>query len=463
MTPTTTDPDTAERLGGMSSVRQLAGRIRGQLLCPGDAGYDSARRVFNAMIDRHPALIIRCARSADVIEGIGFAQEHGLALAIKGGGHSVAGTAICDDGVVLDLSAMKGAHVDPANRVATVQPGLTLGDLDRATQAFGLATPTGVMSGTGMPGLALGGGLGWLNGKYGLTCDNLLAAEVVTAAGALVHASEHHDEDLLWGLRGGGGNFGVVTSFTFGLHPVSSVLAGSVTYPTGKARAALRLYREFARDCPDELSANASVFQTPAGEPAVSIGFCYIGSIARGQKLLEPLRGLRPDSSSIRPMSYLELQRAPDAGFPSGQQHYWQSGYLTSISDELIDILVEAVGRMPSTASGVGLQQLHGAASRVPATATAFPHRGERYDCLILSQWRDRAQSPQNISWTRELFDAIEPHLATGVYVNNLGEDDRARVQQAYGANHARLAELKRKHDPTNLFRHNHNIAPATS
>lgn len=458
----TTDHESLQRLGGISSVRELAARIQGRLLCPGAAGYDPARRVFNAMIDRHPALIIQCAGAADAAAGIGFARTHQLAISIKSGGHSVAGTAICHNGVVLDLSAMKRVRVDPARSVATAQPGLTLGDLDRATQDFGLATPTGVMSGTGMSGLALGGGLGWLNGKHGLTCDNLLAAEVVTAAGELVCASEQHNEDLLWGLRGGGGNFGVVTSFTFRLHPVDTVLAGSVTYSANKARAALRLYREFAPGCPDELSANASLFQTPDGQLAVSIGVCHAGSIARGEKLLKPLRKSGPEDISIQPSPYVDLQSAPDASFPPGQQHYWKSGYLTAINDELIDVLVESVARMPSTASGVGLQQMHGSASRVPTTAAAFPHRGERYDCLILSQWPDRTQSPQNIAWTRELFDAIQPHLAAGVYVNNLGEDDQLRVQQAYGPNHARLAELKRKYDPANLFHHNHNISPAT-
>lgn len=453
--------DTLERLGGMSSVRELTRSIKGQVIRPGDAGYDAARRVFNAMIDRHPALIIRCAGTADVIEGIGFAQAHKVPISVKGGGHSVAGTAISDGGVVLDLSAMRDAHVDPARRVAIVQPGLTLGDLDRATQTFGLATPTGVMSGTGLSGLALGGGVGWLNGLYGLTCDNLRAAEVVTAAGEVVSASEERNQDLLWGLRGGGGNLGVVTSFAFNLHPVDEVLAGSVTYSTKHAQDALRVYRELASGCPDGLGANASLFRTEDGDLEVGIGVCHAGSIARGEQLLEPLRRLGPKESTIQAMPYLELQRMPDAGFPPGRQHYWKSGYLTAIGDELIDILVEFVARMPSSASGVGLQQLHGAAGRVPATATAFPHRGDRYDCLILSQWADRADSSENIVWTRELFDAIRPYLADGVYVNNLGDDDQLRVRQAYGPNYRRLLELKRKYDPANFFRHNHNISPA--
>jgi FAD/FMN-containing dehydrogenase len=313
---------------------------------------------------------------------------------------------------------------------------------------------------TGLSGLALGGGLGWLNGKYGLTCDNLQAAEVVTATGELIAASAQQNRDLFWALRGGGGNFGVVTSFTFRLHPAGQMLAGAFTYPANKARAALRLYHEFASECPDELGANASLFRTPDGDLAVGIAVCYAGRLSQGEQLLAPLRQLGPEVDAVRPMAYLTLQQAPDDGFPSGQQHYWKSGFLTELSDDLIDVMLDFAARMPSHTSGVGLQQLHGAAGRVPRTATAYPHRGNRYDCLIVSQWPDPAKSPTNTAWTRALFDAIQPYLAAGVYVNNLGADEVERVTQAYGPNHERLVAVKTKYDPTNLFRSNHNIKP---
>jgi FAD/FMN-containing dehydrogenase len=285
----------------------------------------------------------------------------------------------------------------------------------------------------------------------------------VTASGELITASPETREDLFWGLCGGGGNLGVVTSFTFKLHPVAQALAGAFTYPRQKARDALRLYHEFASECPDELGANASLFRNADGDVAVSIGFCYLGPIAHGDRLLEPLRTLGPDLEAVEQMPYPELQRAPDSGFPSGQQHYWKSGYLTELTDGAIDIMLGFLATMPSTTSGVGLQQLHGAASRVETTATAFPHRGNRYDCLILSQWPDPADSSQNIAWTRELFEAIEPFLALGVYVNNLGDEGEERVRHAYGPNYERLLALKANYDPTTLFRHNQNIRPETA
>lgn len=452
-----------QRAGAEGVAGRLAGRLRGQVLLPGMDGYDRARAVFNAMIDRRPAVIVRCAGTGDVVEGVGFARAHGLPVTVKGGGHGVAGRAVCDGGVMLDLSAMRRVAVDPVEQVATVEPGVTLGDLDRATQEFGLATPTGVVSMTGLAGLALGGGLGWLNGKHGLTCDNLIAAEVVTAAGDRVLANADRNPELLWGLRGGGANFGVVTSFTFRLHQVDTVLAGALTYPARKARAALRLYHEFARGCPDELTTALSLSRPGGGEVAVSIVLCCSGPFDRVDRLLGPLRSLGPEVDAIEPIAYPALQSAADAGYPPEQQHYWKSGYLTEIGDELIDVMLDFVARMPSPASGVGLQQLHGVAGRVERSATAFPHRGDRYDCLILSQWPDPADSEHNIAWTSELFDALGPFLATGVYVNNLGDEGDERVREAYGPNYDRLAALKTRYDPTNLFRHNQNIKPLST
>jgi FAD/FMN-containing dehydrogenase len=416
--------------------------------------------VFNAMIDRRPAVIVRCESTADVVESVGFARTHSLPVTVKGGGHGVAGRAVCDGGLMLDMSAMRLVAVDRARRVATVEPGATLGDLDRATQAYGLATPTGVVSVTGVAGLALGGGLGWLNGKHGLSCDNFVAAEVVTAAGDKVFANADENPELLWGLRGGGGNFGVVTEFTFRLHEVERVLAGAVSYPARKARAALSLYHEFASGCPDELTTALSLSRPGGGEPIVSVVVCYASGAEHADRLLQPLRSLGPESDGIELMPYVALQSASDEGYPLGQQHYWKSGFLTEVEDGLIDVMLDFVARMPSAASGVGLQQLHGAAGRVDTSATAFPHRGDRYDCLILSQWPDRADSEENLAWTSELFDALDPFLATGVYVNNLGDEGEQRVKQAYGPNYHRLAALKAKYDPTNLFQHNQNIKP---
>jgi hypothetical protein len=445
------------------AARALANKINGQVLLPGVAGYNGARRVFNAMIDRRPAAIVRCAGAGDVVEGIGFARAHELPVTVKGGGHGVAGRAVADGGVMLDLSPMRRVRVDPLERTATVGPGVTLGDLDRETEPFGLATPTGVVSMTGLAGLALGGGLGWLNGKHGLTCDNLVAAEIVTAAGERVVASADQNPDLLWGLRGGGGNFGVVTSFTFRLHPVQRVLAGAVTYPAGQARSALRRFHEFAGSCPDDISAAVSLSRPGGGELVVTIVVCYAGPFESAHGLPEPLRALNPEPAAITPMPYRTLQAAADEGYPPGQQHYWKSGYLTEIDDDLVDVLIESMTRMPSSASGVGLQQLHGAAARVETSATAFPHRGDRYDCLILSQWPDPADTERNVGWTGELFDALRPFLTNGVYVNNLGDEGEDRVRQAYGPNYDRLAALKTKYDPSNLFRHNQNIRPLTT
>jgi FAD/FMN-containing dehydrogenase len=461
MTATASERDGAvPRRVSRAAARQLAGKLSGQIVLPGVDEYERARRVFNAMIDRRPAVIIRCETAEDVVHGLGFAQAHAVPLAVKGGGHGVAGRAVCDAGVMLDLSAMKSVAVDPDARVVTAGPGVTLGDLDRATQPLGLATPTGVVSVTGLSGLALGGGLGWLNGKHGLTCDNLLAADVATATGDRIVADVDENPELLWGLRGGGGNFGVVTSLTLRLHPVQQVLAGVLSYPARKARAAMVAYRELAREAPDDLSTALSLSRPGGGELAVSIVVCFADGFEKATGLLARLRGLGPEVDEIEPIPYLALQASADEGFPPGQYHYWKSGFVEAIDDEVIDVLLDFVARMPSPGSGVGLQQLHGVAGRVDPSATAFAHRGDRFDCLILSQWPDPSESERNIVWTSELFDALGPFFAAGVYVNNLGDDDGQRVKQAYGANYDRLVALKTTYDPTNLFRHNHNIEP---
>jgi Berberine and berberine like len=319
------------------------------------------------------------------------------------------------------------------------------------------------VSTTGIAGLTLGGGLGWLNGRHGLACDNLISADVATADGQLLRVSGHENEDLFWSIRGGGGNFGVVTSFEYQLHPVDLVLAGGLSYPLSMAPRVLRHYDDFVKAAPDELSTAASLGLTPAGEPTVSIAICYCGPIDEGERVLRPLRTFQsPVDDGIQPMPYTALQSARDEGFPSGRRHYWKSGWLRDVTDGAIETLMRFLPQMPSSASGVGLQQMHGAASRVAPSATAFPHRAEQYDFLILSQWSEATDSDRNLQWTRALFEAMQPHLEESVYVNNLGDEGPGRVQAAYGENYPRLAALKRTYDPENLFRANQNIDPST-
>jgi hypothetical protein len=450
--------------GAASAIRQELGPgLRGEVVCPGDPGYDTAREVFNGMIDRRPLAVIRAVEASDVVGCISFARRHDLALSVRGGGHSVAGNAVRDGAVMLDLSGMTAVRVDPETQTVRAGPGLTLGELDRATQAFGLATTLGVVSTTGIAGLTLGGGLGWLNGRYGLACDNLISADVATADGQLLRASAQENEDLFWGIRGGGGNFGVVTSFEYQLHPVDLVLAGGLSYPGDMAPRVLRYYDDFVKTAPDELSTAASLGLSPAGEPTLSIAVCFCGPIDDGERVLRPLRTFQsPLDDGIQPMPYTVLQSARDEGFPFGRLHYWKSGWLREVTDGAIQTLLRFLPQMPSSASGVGLQQLHGAASRVAPSATAFPHRAEQYDFLIGSQWSDATDSDRNVQWTRALFEAMQPHLEESVYVNNLGDEGPGRVQAAYGENYPRLAAIKKAYDPDNLFRSNQNIDPST-
>jgi hypothetical protein len=397
-----------------------------------------------------------------VARGIAYARRFDLPLSVRSGGHNVAGSAVCDDGIMLDLSAMKHLDVDAGDRTAQAGPGLLLGDLDRATQKQGFAVPLGVMSKTGIAGLTLGGGLGWLNGRYGLACDSLLGAELVSGDGEVLHVTAEHHADLLWGLRGGGGNFGVVTSFTYRLHPVGPVLAGWLSYPSSMAADAIRFHHQFLADAPDELSTSVSLGVDSAGAPVASIGVCWCGDHDEGMVALRSLREFGPPAQdTIVPTSYVALQSAPDANFPTGRLHYWKSGYLRDLTDAAVETLLAVASAVPPGVSGIGLQGLRGAASRVPVDATAFPHRAEQYDFLILAQWADPAESTRHVTWARESFAAMQPHLENAVYVNNLGSEEGDRVRAAYGPNHQRLAELKRRYDPANVFRLNQNVAPA--
>lgn len=443
------------------SVDSLSHGLMGEVLVPGDRKYDEARRVFNAMIDRRPYLVIRCASRSDVVKGVEFARTEGKGISLKGGGHSVAGNAVGEDAVMLDLSSMKDIAVDPDARLAVAGPGLTLGEFDQATHEAGLATPTGIVSVTGLSGLALGGGLGWLNGLYGLACDNIVAVEMVTAEGELVRASDEENSDLFWAVRGAGANFGVVTSFEFRLHPVANVYAGGVVYPVDRALDALLFYDEFANGSPDELTMMGAVWKDEDGEVRTSVGACYVGSAEDAQTVLAPLRHFGPpDDDMFTVMPYPAFQAAKDTSWPKGQQHYWKGSSLSKIEPEAAELIVDHVGQMPSLASGVGLQQLHGTAARVDPSATAFPARWNHHDFQITSQWSDPAETEDNVSWTRRLFEAMSPFVDQGVYVNNLGDEGEGRIQEAYGPNYQRLKQLKRKYDPENLFRFNQNIRP---
>jgi FAD/FMN-containing dehydrogenase len=442
-------------------VNNLRSALRGQLMRPGEHGYDDARKVFNAMIDRRPALIVRPADASDIRRAVGFARDHHLPLSIKGGGHNVAGSAVGEGALMLDCSGMRRIRVDPDRQTAQAEAGALLADLDSATQTYGLATPLGVVSVTGIAGLTLGGGIGWLNGKLGLACDNVLSADIVTSDGSLLTVGPDHHPDLYWAIRGGGGNFGVVTSLTYRLHPVGPVLAGGLSFSAERTRQALQSYPAFAAACPDELSMSASLGRDDDRRPVFSVGLCWSGKHDELDAALRPLRELGPDADEVAPTGYCALQSAHDAGFPLGQNHYWKSSFLTGLSDGAIDTLLHFVAEMPSPASGIGMQQVHGVAARIDPGATAFPHRRSQNELLILAQWADPAETDRNVGWARALFDAMQPFTAGGVYVNDLGDEGETRVRAAYGTNFDRLAAVKATYDPINLFRSNQNIRPA--
>ncbi|HXE24701.1 MAG TPA: FAD-binding oxidoreductase [Roseiarcus sp.] len=438
-------------------------RLSGSLVLPGDAGYHSARRVWNGMIDKTPAVIAYCAAPSDVAESIAFARESGLAIAVRGGGHNIAGKSLCDDGLVVDLSRMRRVTVDSESRIARAQGGALLADLDVATQAHGLATTTGVNSDTGLVGLTLGGGIGRLGRKHGLSCDNMLSAEVVTADGRILHASEHENADLFWALRGGGGNFGVVTEVVYRLHSLGPmVLAGSLIYRWRDARAALRLYAEFAAAAPDDISADAALMTLPGGDRGVSISAFHAGPLEQAERALEPLRNaIPPLEDRIRAIPYVELQRAGDATFPRGDRFFWKAQFLRSIPDAAIETLIDIYPAAPSPRSLFVFQQVGGAIARAPAEQSAYANRDAAFDAFPVSIWTDPAEDEANAAWAAAAYEAMRPFGTNGVYVNNLGDEGEDRVRAAYGANYRRLAALKRKFDPANLFRANQNVRPA--
>jgi FAD/FMN-containing dehydrogenase len=392
-----------------------------------------------------------------------FAREQELLVSIRGGGHNVAGLAVCDGGLMIDLSPMKGIRIDPATQTARAQPGVLWGEFDHESQAFGLATVGGTVSTTGIAGLTLGGGQGWLSGKYGLTLDNLLAVDVVTADGELRHASAVENPDLFWALRGAGANFGVVTSFEYQLHPVGpTVLGGMVVHPLDRARDVLRFYRDFVAGEPDELTTYAAFLTTPDGTQVIALVTCYAGELAEGERAVEPLRHFgTPVMDTIGPMPYTAVQGIITEASPPGRRNYWKSTMLRQITDEVIEALVDFAGQVPSPFSAIAIADAHGAYTRVAPDATAYAHRDLPFDLIILSSWTDTTNDESNVNWARGLYEAVRPHAPAGVYVNDLDRDETmGRVRDAYGVNYERLLALKATYDPTNVFRMNHNIQP---
>ncbi|MBV9172821.1 MAG: FAD-binding oxidoreductase [Chloroflexi bacterium] len=413
------------------------------------------------MIDKRPAIIARCSGVADIVEAVNFAREHELDIAIRGGSHSAAGLALCDDGLVIDLTRMRGARVDPVARTVQAQAGMLWADLDRETQVYGLATTGGTVSNTGISGLTLGGGLGWLMGKHALACDNLLSVDLVTAEGKVLTASETEHPDLFWALRGGGGNFGVATSFTFRLHEVGpTVLGGMVIHPLAAAKSVLEFYSEFCSNLPDEAEAFAAILTSPDGHKVIALLLAYNGSLDEGERVLRPAREFgSPLADTVAPVQYVQRQQMIDDLGIHGIHRYWKSGFLQQMSDEFVNLVVERAQTISSPMSTIGFFYVHGAASRVAPGATAFGLRAAQWDFDIISQWANAAEAAVHVQWTREFWKETEPFVS-GVYVNHIAEDEPGRITAAYGPNYARLVAVKNQYDPSNLFHINHNIRP---
>jgi hypothetical protein len=443
-------------------VEAFKASLRGALLRPGDVGYEDTRKIHNGMIDRRPALIARCAGVADVLTGVRFAREHDLLVSVRGGGHGMPGFAVCEGGLMLDLSGMKSVHVDPHHRTVRAEAGVTWGEFDHETQAFGLATTGGVVGSTGIAGLTLGGGHGFLMRRYGLACDNLLSVDVVTADGRWLCASATEHAELFWGLRGGGGNFGVVTSFEYRLHPLETMLAGMVIYPMAQAKAFLKRYREVTSTAPDELGSLVALGTLPDGTQAAVLLVGYSGPIADGEKLLRPLREFGPPlADQVSPSPYMALQGISEHFNPRGYRNYLKTNYLRELSDDAIDILVERYASVPAPFSHIVVEHMGGAVSRMDRQATAYNYRDAQYNFLIVGMWADPAQDARAIPWVRSLWQALQPFSSGNIYVNYESDVGVDRVQAAYGAaKYDRLVALKNTYDPTNFFRLNANIKP---
>lgn len=453
-------------------IEQLRESFQGDIVLPGDANYDEVRAIWNGMIDRRPAVIARCTSSDDVVQAVNFARENNLLTSVRGGGHNIAGSAVCDDGIMIDLSPMKQVEIDPAARRATVEPGCTLGDFDEAAQAHGLATPLGINSTTGVAGLTLGGGFGWLSRKHGMTIDNLLSAEVVTADGNTVRASESENEGLFWGLRGGGGNFGIVTRFEYQLHPVGpEVLSGLIVYPFDQAKSVLTQYARFTETMPDDLNVWMVTRKAPPlpflpeevhGKEVVVLALCYAGDPAEGERLIQPLREFgTPVGEHIGVQPYAAWQQAFDPLLTPGARNYWKSHNFSQIDDGLIDAVIEYAGELPSPHCEIFIGAIGGETGRVAPEAMAYSSRDANYVMNVHGRWDSADEDEDCISWAREFFDRSQPFASGGAYINFLTQDESERIASAYGPTYERLRELKTKYDPTNLFRTNQNIQPA--
>ena len=458
-----------------SLIDQFKSDFPGQILTRRNSDFDAARRVFNAMIDRHPYIIARCGAPEDVVQALNFARAQEIPVSVRGTGHNVAGYAVCNDGIVIDLSPMKNIQVNPVERTARVGAGLTWGEVNDALQPHGLAATGGFVSVTGVSGLTLGGGLGWLVREHGLALDNLLSAQVVLADGRIVTASASENEDLFWAVRGGGGNFGVVTSFEFKVHPVGTVLAGVVVHPSEAAGDVMRYWRDFEKTSPSKLTQGALLFHFPDDPSApselraasvIGVGGVYAGSVDEGEKALAPLRGFgKPAADLFQPIPYNQAQRMADFLWPSGLHGYWKSSYMENLSDAAIDVIVDYFSRVPSPHTVVVLEHNgDGAIERVPESATAFGHRAWPYNFLVTSAWSDPTVTDRNIAWTREFFDAMKPFLVNASYINYIGDEGIEGLKGSYGeAKYSRLAAIKSKYDPINLFRMNQNIPPVST
>ncbi|MGE7434531.1 FAD-binding oxidoreductase [Kitasatospora sp. NPDC001175] len=454
---------------GKQSVEELTSRVHGAVITPGDARYDEARRVYNAMIDRKPTAVVRCVNAGDVLAAVGFARENGFDLAIRGGGHSVPGYGTWDDAVVADLSAMRGVRVDPVRRTARVEGGATLADLDAATHAFGLGVTGGVVSTTGVGGLTLGGGFGHLARHLGLTCDNLLSADVVTADGRFLMVTEHEHPDLFWALRGGTGNFGVVTSFEFRLSPVSEVLGGLMFFELEHTESVLRHYREYIAVAPEQLGAFPAFHNAPPlpfvpeerhGDPLIAVVVCWSGPMAEGERAVQPFREAAPVAfESVGPLPYPVLQTMFDQLLPPGLQHYWKSAFAARLTDEAIAAHAAHGPKVPSV-SACHIYPINGACHRIAPEETAFSYRDATFATVIAGMWPDPAENAVNTAWVKDYYRAIAPHSSAGGYVNFVADDDQERVTDDYRDNYTRLIEIKRAYDPDNFFHVNHNIRP---
>ena len=455
-----------------AAVEEFGSSLRGELIRPGDESYDDARKVYNAMIDRHPGLIARCADVADVITAVNFAREEELSVAIRGGSHNVAGFGTCDDGLVIDLSGVRGVRVDPARRTVRVGGGCVWGDVDHATQAFGLVVPCGIISTTGVAGLTLGGGTGYLTRKYGLSVDNLISVDVVTADGRLLTASAEENKDLFWAVRGGGGNFGVVTSFEFRAHPVREILGGPIFYSIEKTKDVLQFFREYIAGAPEEMGAFFAFQKGPPvpfipenlhGVTMCAIVTCYAGEdLKKGEEVIKPLLEFGPPAvSHVGPMPLSALNSAFDPLLPPGLQHYWKADFFTELSDGAIEAHVKHGPDVPTVQATMHIYTIDGAPQRVGPEEMAFNYRDAAFNVVIAGMWPDPADNEKNIQWVRDYFEALHPHSAGGAYVNFMTADEgQERIAASYRGNYQRLAEIKRKYDPGNLFRVNQNIRP---